>query len=475
MISFETLTLDNGLKIISNRDPNTAMAAVNVLYDTGSRDETRDLTGVAHLFEHVMFGGSAHVSDYSAAIEAAGGSDNAWTSNDYTNFYEVLPAVNIETAFWLESDRMLAPTLSEEVLDVQRRVVTEEFKQQCLNRPYGDLGHHLRRLLYDSAHPYSWPVIGLEPSHIARITRDDARRWFFSHYGPDNAVLAVSGNVDHDRVFALAEKWFGDIPRRGIARRSLPDPGFPQADVVETVTGAVPTTAVVIAFPMAPYGTRPYFAADTITDILSAGRSSRLYRDLIIGGDGLFSEVDASIAGSRHEGFLMLNGRLTDNTGRTVNFKNTIIIMTSNLGSQYIQAQFAGITPENRDHVIGDTKEKVMEMLKKTIRPEFLNRIDETIMFLPLTKEEIAEVVTLQMNAVKKMLEPQGFTLNVTPAAIGYLADEGFDPEFGARPVKRAIQRCVLNDLSKKILSDEVSREKPITIDADSNGLVFRN
>ena len=169
------------------------------------------------------------------------------------------------------------------------------------------------------------------------------------------------------------------------------------------------------------------------------------------------------------------DGRLTDNKGRTVNFKNTIIIMTSNLGSQYIQAQFAGITPENRDHVIGDTKEKVMEMLKKTIRPEFLNRIDETIMFLPLTKEEIALVVTLQMNAVKKMLEPQGFTLNVTQAAIGYLADEGFDPEFGARPVKRAIQRCVLNDLSKKILSDEVSREKPITIDADSNGLVFRN
>lgn len=169
------------------------------------------------------------------------------------------------------------------------------------------------------------------------------------------------------------------------------------------------------------------------------------------------------------------DGRLTDNKGRTVNFKNTIIIMTSNLGSQYIQAQFAGITPENRNHVIDDTKEKVMEMLKKTIRPEFLNRIDETIMFLPLTKEEIAEVVTLQMNAVKKMLEPQGFTLNVTPAAINFLADEGFDPEFGARPVKRAIQRCVLNDLSKKILSDEVSREKPITIDADSEGLVFRN
>jgi len=169
------------------------------------------------------------------------------------------------------------------------------------------------------------------------------------------------------------------------------------------------------------------------------------------------------------------DGRLTDNKGRTVNFKNTIIIMTSNLGSQYIQAQFAGMTPQNRDHVIGDTKAKVMDMRKKTIRPEFLNRIDETIMFLPLTKPEIAQVVTLQINAVKKMLEPQGFTLEVTPAAIDFLADEGFDPEFGARPVKRAIQRLVLNDLSKKILSDEVSREKPITIDAGADGLVFRN
>ena len=169
------------------------------------------------------------------------------------------------------------------------------------------------------------------------------------------------------------------------------------------------------------------------------------------------------------------DGRLTDNKGRTVNFKNTIIIMTSNLGSQYIQAQLENLNAQNRDHVIADTKAKVMEMLKKTIRPEFLNRIDESIMFLPLTRDEIAQVVTLQMNAVKKMLEPQGFNITVTPAAINYLADEGYDPEFGARPVKRAIQRCVLNDLSRKILADEVSREKPIVIDAEGQHLVFRN
>ena len=169
------------------------------------------------------------------------------------------------------------------------------------------------------------------------------------------------------------------------------------------------------------------------------------------------------------------DGRLTDNKGRTVNFKNAIIIMTSNLGSQYIQQQFATINAANHDAVLNNTKQTVMDMLKKTIRPEFLNRIDETIMFLPLTKQEIANVVTLQMNAVKKMLLPQGFTLEVTPAAVDFLADEGYDPEFGARPVKRAIQRLVLNDLSKKILSEQVSREQPIIIDADSNGLVFRN
>ncbi len=169
------------------------------------------------------------------------------------------------------------------------------------------------------------------------------------------------------------------------------------------------------------------------------------------------------------------DGRLTDNKGRTVNFKNTIIIMTSNLGSQYIQAQLENLNAQNRDHVIADTKAKVMDMLKKTIRPEFLNRIDETIMFLPLTREEIAQVVTLQMNVVRKMLESQGFNISITPAAVNYLADEGYDPEFGARPVKRAIQRCVLNDLSRKILADEVSREKPIVIDAEEQHLVFRN
>lgn len=318
MIEYRTFTLDNGLRVAHSCDPQTAMAAVNILYDTGARDESPAQTGIAHLFEHLMFGGSANVKDYSGEIEAAGGFDNAWTSNDFTNFYEVLPAQNIETAFWLESDRMLAPSLDEKTLSVQRQVVIEEFKQQCLNRPYGDLGHYLRKLLYGDSHPYGWPVIGKTPDHVASVTSDDARRWFFEHYGPDNAVLAVTGNVTFEKVEELAHKWFGSIPRRDIAHRDLPAPRFPQGDVVDYVRGDVPQTAVAIAFPMVSYGKKDYFVADTITDLLSAGRSSRFYRNLLMGGDGLFSEVDASISGSEHEGFVIFNAKLTDGRGAAV-------------------------------------------------------------------------------------------------------------------------------------------------------------
>ena len=311
MKDYRTFTLDNGLRVAHSCDPSTAMAAVNLLYDTGARDESPELTGIAHLFEHLMFGGSANVADYSAEIEAAGGWDNAWTSNDFTNFYEVLPAQNIETAFWLESDRMLSPLLDERTLEVQRNVVIEEFKQQCLNRPYGDMAHYLRRMLYGTSHPYSWPVIGKKPDHVAAVTVADARDWFFRHYGPDNAVLAVCGNVEFEQVRELAEKWFGSIQRRNTVKRQLPAPVFPTSDVEEQVSGDVPQTAVVVAYPMAAYGTKDYFVADTITDLLSAGRSSRFYRNLLMGGGGLFSEVDASIVGSEHEGFLMLNAKIS--------------------------------------------------------------------------------------------------------------------------------------------------------------------
>lgn len=284
------------------------MATVNVLYNVGTRDESRTLTGMAHLFEHLMFGGSINVPSFDGELESVGGHSNAWTSPDFTNFYDILPACSLATAFHLESDRMLALAFSHRALEVQRSVVIEEFKQTHLNAPYGDFGHHMRRILYAPEHPYSWPTIGLEPAHIAAVSDEDVRRWFYSHYAPDNAVLSVVAPQPVEEIEELAKQWFGDIPARNIAPRSLPAPGFPMTEVEEWVTGDVPQTRIVVAFPMSAYGTTEYFAADSITDILSYGRAGRLQRRLMTGDHAsLFSLVDASIMGSEHEGVLMLS------------------------------------------------------------------------------------------------------------------------------------------------------------------------
>lgn len=312
-------TLANGLRVVHSYDPTTAMAAVDVLYNVGSRDESRSLTGMAHLFEHLMFGGSANIPSFDGELEGAGGKSNAWTSNDFTNFYDVLPAQNIETAFHLESDRMLRLDFSERSLEVQRGVVIEEFKQTCLNRPYGDLFHHLRRIAYGEKHPYSWPVIGLEPDHIARVTLADVERWFYSHYAPDNAILSVTGSISFEKTVELAERWFADIPARHVAPRQLPDEGFPTENIEETVRANVPQTMIVMAFPMDSYGTARYHAADTVTDILSAGRASRFTRRLLYGErEGLFASADASIMGSEHAGLLLLTARLADNSDEAI-------------------------------------------------------------------------------------------------------------------------------------------------------------
>lgn len=311
MIETTRFELGNGLRFVHNYDGNTAMVAVNVLYNVGARDERGDLTGLAHLFEHLMFGGSVNIPDFDGAIERAGGKNNAWTSNDFTNFYDILPAQNAETAFWLESDRMLSPSFANRTLEVQRSVVTEEFKQQCLNRPYGDLSHHLRKLVY-TAHPYSWPVIGKTPEHIARVTPQDTREFFFSHYAPNNAVVAVSGNITAEETRRLAEKWFGDIPRREIAPRGYGrEPEQTSARHAE-VSGHVPSTDITIAYPMEGYGTKQYYCADLLTDLMANGESSIFYRELLMESD-LFTSVDASILGSEEPGMLMLNMRLREN------------------------------------------------------------------------------------------------------------------------------------------------------------------
>lgn len=340
MIETTRFELANGLRFVHNYDGNTAMVAVNVLYNVGARDEDGDLTGLAHLFEHLMFGGSVNIPDFDGAIERAGGKNNAWTSNDFTNFYDVVPAQNAETAFWLESDRMLSPAFSDRALEVQRSVVTEEFKQQCLNRPYGDLSHYLRKLAY-TTHPYSWPVIGKTPEHIAKVTQDDAKKFFFSHYAPNNAVIGVSGNITAEETRRLAEKWFGDLPRRDIAPRTYAAEPVQKAPRHAEATGHVPQTDITIAYPMEGYGTKQYYCADLLTDLMANGESSIFYRELLMESD-LFTSVDASILGSEEPGLLMLNMRLrengADNERRAIEAVNAKVedIMSRNISARQL-------------------------------------------------------------------------------------------------------------------------------------------
>lgn len=301
-------TLANGLRVVHDYEPRTAMAAVDVLYDVGARDESRSLTGIAHLFEHLMFGGSANEPDFNGAIERAGGVSNAWTSPDFTNFYELMPAQNVEAALRVESDRMLALSFSPDVLRVQRSVVVEEFRQTVLNRPYGRVMHELRDMVYATAHPYSWPVIGLTPEHIERVTDDDVRRWFYAHYAPNNAVLAVSGNVRPDELRRMVEKWFGDIPRRDIAPRRLPAEALRSGgNTWREITDRVPQPYVLLGFPMPARGEEGYTECDILTDLLSAGRASRLRTRLTGRRPELVADAEASIMGSEHTGLLMLD------------------------------------------------------------------------------------------------------------------------------------------------------------------------
>ena len=316
MIELNRAVLDNGLRIVHSRDDITAMVSVSVIYDVGSRDENPELTGMAHLFEHLMFGGSVNVDKFDKALQNAGGINNAWTSADFTNFYDVLPAQNIETAFWLESDRMLSLSFSDKALEVQRNVVTEEFKQTHLNKPYGDMRHHLMPLHY-TVHPYRTPTIGKDISHIERVTQADVKDWFFSHYAPNNAVLSVAGNVDFATVVRLAEKWFGPIPRRDIKPRNLPQEPIQTAPRRKVVEGKVPQTMIVKTFPMAAFGKAGYVECDIITDLLAFGKSSRFFRNLVVGSD-LFTDADASITGTIDPGMLILNARITDSSDDTI-------------------------------------------------------------------------------------------------------------------------------------------------------------
>jgi len=309
MIKFIRNTLSNGLRVLIHRDDTTPMAVVNLLYDVGSRDEHPESTGFAHLFEHLMFGGSAGVPFFDREVQKAGGENNAFTTNDITNYYIHLPAVNIETGIWLESDRMKGPLFTRKGLAVQKNVVTEEFKQRYLNQPYGDIWLLIRELAY-KVHPYRWPPIGREVSHIAKIDLNQVKQFFNSYYSPSNAILVIAGNVDEDDCIRLTSSWFGEIEHREPAIRNITaEPGQTEARQMK-VFRDVPFHEIIIACRMCSRDSREYHASDLISDLLSGGKSSILYRNLVM-EKKLFSSINAFITGDRDPGLFVVRGRVT--------------------------------------------------------------------------------------------------------------------------------------------------------------------
>ena len=308
MINFEKFELDNGLKVIVHQDKSTPIVAFNLLYDVGARDEDPSRTGFAHLFEHLMFGGSVNIADYDEVVEKSGGQNNAFTSNDITNYYITLPKDNLEQAFRLESDRMLSLAFTPKSLEVQRQVVIEEFKQNYLNQPYGDVHLLLRPLAYKE-HPYQWPTIGKEVSHIEEATMEEVKAFFYKHYAPNNAILVVEGDVEIEEIKVLSEKWFAPIERREVAVRNLPkEPQQEKARILK-VERDVPVDVIYKVFHMCARTHQNFFATDLISDILSRGNSSRLYNSLVK-DQKLFSDIDAFIGGELDEGLFYFAGKL---------------------------------------------------------------------------------------------------------------------------------------------------------------------
>ena len=308
MIKYQEFTLDNGLQIIVHEDHTLPLAVLNILYKVGSRDEKEHKTGFAHLFEHLMFGGSANIRSFDEPLQKVGGENNAFTSTDITNYYISLPAVNIETAFWLESDRMLDLSFEEKVLEVQRNVVVEEFKQRYLDNPYGDVWLNLRPLAY-KVHPYRWPTIGKDISHIETATMEDVKSFFRRFYVPNNAIMVVAGDVRTDNIRKLAEKWFGPVPAGNEYKRHLP------VEPVQTGTrrikmeADVPLDAIYIAFHMPGRKDEEYHSFDLLSDIMGRGKASRLYQKLIK-EKKMFNSINAFVTGSIDPGLMVISGKI---------------------------------------------------------------------------------------------------------------------------------------------------------------------
>lgn len=310
MIKFEKFKLKNDLTVIVHQDKSSPMACLNILYDVGARDEDENKTGFAHLFEHLMFGGSINIPNYDEPLQLVGGENNAFTTNDITNYYCTVPAENIETAFWLESDRMLSLAFTDKSLEVQRNVVIEEFKQRYLNQPYGDVWLLLRPLCYH-VHPYKWATIGKEISHIENATMDDVKSFFKKHYHPGNAIMVVTGNVELDHIRKLSEKWFGPIANVPKAKRHIPvEPKQTEARKL-TVERDVPVNSIYKAYHMCSRFDKEYHAFDLLSDVLSRGNSSRLYNALVK-DNPLFSEINAYVMGDFDKGLFVVSGKLSE-------------------------------------------------------------------------------------------------------------------------------------------------------------------
>ena len=308
MIHFDRFQLANGLRVLVHKDTSTPMSVLNIMYDVGARDEDPNQTGFAHLFEHLMFGGSVNIPDYDEPLQLAGGENNAYTTNDLTNYYCQLPTENLETAFWLESDRMLSLAFSEKSLDVQRKVVSEEFKEHYLNKPYGDVWHIIRELAY-TTHPYRWMTIGKNLAHIEDAKLQDVKNFFFKHYNPSNAIMVVAGNVETEYVKQLSEKWFGPIPAGEKYNRNIPQEPEQKEARRKTVKAEVPLDAFYKCWHMPARMDKAYYAIDLITDILGGGASSRLYQSLVK-EQQLFSNIDCYHYGSLDRGLLTIEGKL---------------------------------------------------------------------------------------------------------------------------------------------------------------------
>jgi zinc protease len=310
MVHFERFTLANGLRVIFHYDPTTPLAVVNTLYDVGARDEHPDKTGFAHLFEHLMFGGSINIPDFDTPLQLAGGESNAFTSNDITNYYDIVPGVNLETALWLESDRMLSLAFTPKSLETQRNVVMEEFKQRYLNQPYGDVWLELRPLAYE-AHPYQWATIGKELKHIEDATMEDVKAFFTKFYNPSNAILCIAGNFELDYIKQVVEKWFGDIPSGIKPSRILPKEPKQALLREKIIDRKVPSDAIYFAFKMPERKSFEYYASDILSDAIGRDKSSRLYvrlqKEL-----KLVTDIYAYITGSIDEGLLVIEAKLSE-------------------------------------------------------------------------------------------------------------------------------------------------------------------